>query len=197
MTIWDQKYNTPHFLYGEHPNTFLVEQSKKIPSYSKILCLAEGEGRNAVFLAKLGHQVTAVDLSQVGLDKLQALAKKNQVTIQTFCADLAYFSFPENHYDAIISIWCHLPPLLRQEVHQKVYQSLKINGLFILEAYTPKQLSYKTGGPSEEGLLIQLDDLKKDFPQLKLHFAQECERYIEEGSGHKGQSAVVQFVGQK
>ena len=125
------------------------------------------------------------------------MAKKNQVTVQTVCADLAHFPFPEDHYDAVISIWCHLPPNLRQEVHRKVYQSLKTSGLFILEAYTPKQLSFKTGGPSEESLLVHLDNLKKDFPKLKLHLARECERYIEEGLGHKGQSAVVQFVGQK
>ena len=197
MTIWDQKYNTTDFLYGEQPNSFLVEQSQHIKPNSKILCLAEGEGRNAVFLAKLGHQVTAVDLSQVGLNKLHQLAQKNHVTIQTICSDLSDYPFPQDYFDVVVSIWCHLPPHLRNEVHKKVYKALRPKGLFILEAYTPKQLFYKTGGPADESLLVQLEDIKNDFPELNACLARECERFIEEGQGHKGQSAVVQFVGQK
>ncbi len=197
MTIWDQKYSTSDFLYGEHPNTFLVEQSSILKPRSKILCLAEGEGRNAVYLAKLGHQVTAIDLSQVGLDKLKKLAGQHQVSVETICCDLAHYPFQKEQFDAVISIWCHLPPLLRKEIHQKVYETLKPNGFFILEAYTLKQLEYRTGGPSEPSLMMSIQSIQDDFKKLHWFYSQELERYIEEGSGHKGQSAVLQVVGQK
>lgn len=199
MNPWDQRYNNQEYFYGERPNTFLIEQRTALAPNSKILCLGEGEGegRNAVYLATLGHEITAIDQSQVGLDKLKRLANKHQVEVKTICQDLATFSFPENTYDAIISIWCHLPSKLRKEIHQKSYLALKEKGVFILEAYTPAQLQYKTGGPSDLDLLMNLADLQKELRNLSLIHALETTRFIEEGQGHKGMSAVVQIVAKK
>ncbi len=197
MNPWDERYNSDDFFYGKEPNTFLKEQTKHLKPNSKILCLAEGEGRNAVFLATLGHQVTAVDQSKVGLQKLEKMALSKGTHVETVCADLTDYIIPPNTYDTIISIWCHLPPKLRRDVHQKSFLGLKNQGLFILEAYTPKQLEYKTGGPSDLALLLTLNDLRSDFPELQELHATETERFIEEGQGHKGQSAVVQFVAKK
>ena len=197
MNFWDERYNRKDYVYGKTPNTFLVEQANLLKPHSRVLCLAEGEGRNAVYLASLGHKVLAVDQSQVGLDKLKDLAQKHGVDVETQCVDLANYQFPVNEFDAIISIWCHLPKQLRKDVHSKVLTSLKKNGLYILEAYTPKQLDFKTGGPSEIGLLMSLEEVKEETSTLTFIVARECERLIEEGIGHNGESAVLQIVGRK
>lgn len=197
MNPWDQRYSSDIFFYGEKPNTFLVEQTKLLKPQSNILCLGEGEGRNAVYLANLGHLVTAVDQSIVGLQKLEKMAKSKNVHVTTVCADLAEYQINHKSYDAILSIWCHLPPDLRRLIHKKSIEGLKNQGLFILEAYTPRQLEFKTGGPSDLSLLVSLDDLRLDFLGLEELHGMEVDRYIEEGQGHKGLSAVVQFVTRK
>ena len=195
--MWDERYNSETFFYGETPNDFLKQVANSLPPQSKILCLAEGEGRNAVYLAKLGHKVTAVDQSPVGLEKLQQLALKNQVSIETVVADLAEFNIGSNQWDAIISIWCHLPSKLREKVHAQCVIGLKNSGFFILEAYTPKQLEYKTGGPSDTDFLMTELALKKELVGMNFMIIQEISRDINEGQGHSGMSAVIQILANK
>ncbi len=194
---WNDRYGQSEYYYGTEPNTFLVDQVNQIKKNEKILCLAEGEGRNAVFLAKNGFQVTAVDSSQVGLDKLAELAQKNNVVIETVCCDLNAFIFESNYWSGIVSIWCHLPSELRAKVHKGVVSSLKPGGVFILEAYRPEQLNFKTGGPQNADLMPTLSQIVAELPGLKPVMAREIERSISEGIGHQGMSAVVQFVGTK
>src|SRR5690348_15769107 len=136
--MWDKRYSSEEYAYGKAPNDFLVEKYNHIPK-GKILSLAEGEGRNAVFLAKQGYSVTAVDASQVGLGKAKTLAKANGVAIELVQADLARFDIGENRWDGIVSIFCPLPSSLRKELHKRVVAGLKSNGVFLLEAYTPNQ----------------------------------------------------------
>ena len=194
---WDERYSESEYFYGVSPNTFLKESASLLKPQSKVLCIGDGEGRNSVYLAQLHHSVTALDISQVGLEKMLALAKANNVEVTPLLADLASYTFEPNQWDAIISIWCHTPSPLRQRVHEQIKASLKEHGLFVLEAYTPEQLKYKTGGPQDVDMLVTLKELKAQFADYDWLIATETIRDVIEGKGHKGQSAVVQFVAQK
>ena len=133
--MWDEEYSVSEYVYGTEPNDFLLSMTGRLKR-GRVLCLAEGEGRNAVHLAKAGFAATAVDSSRVGLAKATALAEKSGVTIETVLADLADFSIVEDSWDSIVSISCHLPPALRRQVHGGVVAGLRKGGTFLLEAYT-------------------------------------------------------------
>lgn len=197
MAFFDEKFNTVEFLYGLNPNDFLFEKSLILSPASNILSLGEGEGRNALFLLKQGHHVTAVDESIVGLNKSKDLCKDFKNQFKTIHTDIAQFDFQSNYYSGIVSIWFHLPTSLRKVIHRKCVESLKPGGFFILEAYTPKQLNNNSGGPKNIDMLMNLEDLKSELEGLKLLEAREIDRNINEGTGHVGMSAVVQILGQK
>jgi len=197
MNSWDEKYGAPGHYYGTEPNDFLRERYAVIPAGGRVLCLAEGEGRNAVFLAQQGYRVVAVDRSPVGLRKAQALAAERGVQIETAVADLADYPITPGHWDGIVSIWCHLPQPLRAAVHGQVVAGLKPGGIFLLEAYTPAQLRYGTGGPKSVDLLPTLAELQMELAGLDFVLAEEREREIHEGHGHAGLSAVVDIVAVK
>lgn len=194
--MWNERYSQPGYAFGKTPNDFLVEVIDQIPK-GRVLCFAEGEGRNAVYLAEQGCQVTAVDASEVGLAKAQNLALERSVNIEAIAADLAEFQIQPNAWDAVISIFCHLPPPLRAQVHQQVVAGLRPGGVFVLEAYTPRQLELKTGGPPNADLMMDLATLQQELKGLKFNHAVELERDIQEGQFHKGQSAVVQVLALK
>jgi SAM-dependent methyltransferase len=162
-----------------------------------VLCLAEGEGRNAVFLARRGHRVLAVDSSAVGLAKAAQLAEEHGVRIETLTADLADFVIEPGCWDAIVSIFCHVPPSIRRTLHRQVVAGLRPGGLFVLEAYTPAQLELRTGGPPTVELLMTLADLREELAGLEFLQAREIERDVVEGRLHTGRGAVVQIVARK
>jgi SAM-dependent methyltransferase len=197
MNSWDEKYGAPGHYYGTEPNGFLREHHTVIPAGGRVLCLAEGEGRNAVFLAQQGYRVVAVDQSPVGLRKAEALAAGRGVQIETVVADLADYEVAPGYWDGIVSIWCHLPPPLRASVHRQVVAGLRSGGAFLLEAYTPAQLGYGTGGPKSVDLLPTLAELRTELDGLDLVHAAEREREVHEGQGHFGLSAVVDIVAVK
>jgi 2-polyprenyl-3-methyl-5-hydroxy-6-metoxy-1,4-benzoquinol methylase len=194
--MWNQRYSQPDYVYGKTPNDFLVQVADHIPQ-GRVLCLAEGEGRNAVYLAQQGYQVTAVDASTVGLEKAQNLAAEKGVTIDTLVADLADFVIQPETWDGIVSIFGHLPPALRAQIHRQVVAGLRSGGVFVLEAYTPRQLTFKTGGPPTAELLMELATLQQELAGLTFSHAVELERVIQEGQFHQGQSAVVQVLALK
>ena len=194
--MWDQKYNTPEYIYGVEPNGFLEANVATLPK-GKILCLAEGEGRNSVFLAKNGYHVTAVDSSSVGLQKAERLAQKNNVAIRFVCADLAEFNLGYEQWDGIVSVFCHLSEKLRGDLYQRVCQGLRPSGVFLAEGYIPRQLQYKTGGPKVEEQMISADILARELPCLEFTHLEEMDREIIEGTHHFGMGAVVQAVGIK
>lgn len=194
-THWDERFGQPGYFYGAEPNDFLRSVAGRFRPGSRILSLAEGEGRNAVFLAGLGHHVTAVDASAPGLRKAEALAAERGVTITTIQADLAAFEIEPEAWDGIVAIFCHLPPDIRRVVHRRAVAGLRPGGVFVLEAYTPAQLANDTGGPRVEELLMRLSDLRQELAGLDLVIAQEIERDVHEGRGHTGRSAVVQVLG--
>ncbi|GMT45585.1 MAG: SAM-dependent methyltransferase [bacterium] len=195
-TTWDERYAQEGYLYGTEPNGFLKENFQQIPK-GKVLFLAEGEGRNAVFLSKQGYTVSAMDSSSVAIEKAGKLARKNGVSITTHIADLNDFDLGQEQWDGIVSIFCHLPPVLRQAVYAKIVRALKTGGVFLAEAYTPKQLEFKTGGPPVKELLVDLSMLRKELKGLRFIHALETERIIHEGKFHFGKGAVVQVIAVK
>jgi SAM-dependent methyltransferase len=194
--MWNERYSEPGYAYGTSPNDYLVSVAPQLPS-GPILSMAEGEGRNAVFLATRGHTVHAVDASQVGLDKAQALARDLGVAITTEVSDLATYDFGESRWATIISIFCHLPPRVRARCHAAVVQALVPGGLFVLEAYRPEQLHLQTGGPQHRELLVTTDDLRAELAGLEFLALAEVDREIREGRFHQGPSATVQCLARK
>ena len=191
---WDERYNEPGFAYGTAPNEFLASVADRIPQ-GKILSLAEGEGRNAVYLASLGFQVTGVDGSEVGLRKAMELATARGVSITAIHADLSAFEIGAEQWDGIIACYCHLPPNIRIPLHRAAVKGLKPGGLFVLEAFSKEQLAYNTGGPQSLDMLMSLDDLKRELAGLEFVHAVQIERDVREGSGHTGLASVVQLLG--
>lgn len=194
--MWDQRYSSNTYAYGTEPNDFLVAMYHKLPK-GKVLCLAEGEGRNAVWLAQQGHDVTAVDSSEVGLQKAKKLAKVRGVKIKTVHTDLSDFEIQEKSWDVIVSIFCHIPSELRKIVHQQCVKGLRTGGMILLEAYTPLQLRYNSGGPSSADLMMDVPSLSTEFGTLKFFHLQENVRQINEGHFHQGSGAVVQLLARK
>jgi len=196
MTFWDERYSEPGFAYGTSANDFLAAEAHRIPP-GRVLCIAEGEGRNAVHLAKLGYDVTAVDQSAVGMDKAMQLAKQHHVAIKAVVADLATFDIASAEWNGIVSISAHLPPAIRQRIHHQIVNGLKQGGVFILEAYTLRHLDIGgIGGPKRENkeMFMSLNALLTELDGLSFDVAQEIERDVNEGRYHKGRGAVVQLV---
>lgn len=194
--MWNERYSQADYVYGKNPNDFLAEVVQQIPK-GRVLCLADGEGRNGVYLAQQGCQVTAVDGSSIGLEKARKLAAERSVKIETIVADLAKFPIQPSSWDAIVSIFCHLPPTVRAHVHRQVISGLRSGGVFVLEAYTPRQLQFKTGGPPTADLTMELATLQQELEGLEFKHAVELEREIQEGLFHRGRSSVVQVVAVK
>lgn len=194
--MWNKRYSASEYVYGKEPNQFFKEQIEKL-NPGKILLIGEGEGRNAVFAAKLGWQVDAVDFSETAKQKALKLAETENVKINYEVADLQNAELKENYYDAVGIIFLHLPENLREIVHEKVQKSLKSEGIIILEAYEKEQLKYNSGGPKDSDLLYSLKDLFADFQDLEIQkFSKEI-LSLEEGRLHTGPAAVIRYIGIK
>lgn len=194
--FWDNRYSTPDFVFGTEPNDFLRTVFDQIPP-GPVLCLAEGEGRNAVFLATRGHAVTATDLSATGLAKARALAAQHRVPLATDVADLTTYAIAASAWSGIVAIFMHLPPELRRDVLARAAAGLRPGGVFVMEAYTPAQLAFGTGGPKDPALLPTLAQLRDELPGLEFVIGREIERDVHEGGGHTGRSAVVQVLARR
>ena len=201
---WDERYADPRHLFGERPNDFLVEAEVMIPRRSRdeggrVLVLADGEGRNGVWLARQGHQVTTVDFSAVGVAKAGRLAEAKGVELDAHVADIADFldaDAADGPWDAVVLIFVHLPQDLRRRMAEVLTPRLSERGVVIIEGYTPAQLSLNTGGPKDESLLYTRERVLADWPDLQLD-VRVTERRIFEGPGHQGLSAVVQVLGHR
>ncbi|MFO1040606.1 MAG: class I SAM-dependent methyltransferase [Planctomycetaceae bacterium] len=192
---WDDRYSDKEFIYGTEPNAFLAEHASQLRG--PVLSIAEGEGRNAVFLASLGLHVNGVDGSHVGLRKAQELASLKGVTIQTEVADLANYHPTANSYGSVISISAHLPGKLRNRLYPLIEQSLLPNGLFLLEAYSENQILRNTGGPKDIDMLMSVSKIEREFPNLEPLLLLEVDREVFEGKHHTGLASVVQFIGRR
>lgn len=194
--LWDGRYSGEDYLYGTEPNYFLVEQVAGIDP-GRALCIAEGEGRNAVYLAGLGFEVTAVDQSPEGGRKTLALAADRGVEVEVHTADLAEYDLGSDRWDLIVSVFAHLPPAVRADVFMRLPRALAPGGTLILEAYRPEQAGRDTGGPPDSARLYDLETLEREIVGLDVQLARETERDVIEGRGHTGAGAVVQLVARR
>ncbi len=196
VSDWDARFAASELPYGLEPNTFLVEEAGRL-SGANVLCIAEGYGRNATWLAGQGHRVTAVEQSGVGIERAKALAAERGVQVEWVQGDLETFDLGEARWDAIVSIFVHLPPELRADVYARAVTALAPGGLMIVEAYCPAQLGFRTGGPRDVALLPTRELLERELAGLEFLVSREIQRDVNEGALHHGPAAVVQVVGRK
>lgn len=202
MNFWDQQFAAAEFKYGTEANQFLRQQATHLAPGAQVLLPGDGEGRNSVWLAEQGFQVTAMDSSRVGLDKAQRLAAQKGVAIDVVHADLADWVPPPASVDAVVLTFVHLPQALRAPVHQRLVAALRPGGRLILEAFHPLQLGFSSGGPKDASMLYPLHTLRADL-QVALAsdvtevLAWEGEDLLSEGPGHQGPAHLTRFVAQR
>ena len=194
--MWDERYSEDGFAYGTEPNSFLAEVAPGL-SRGRVLSIAEGEGRNAVFLASLGFEVHSVDQSAVGVDKTRRLAAERGVTVHAEVGDLVDHPIAAGSFDGVVSIFAHMPKPVRVGLHQRLVVALRPGGWLVLEAYTPRQVGRGTGGPPVVDLMMDPDDLRGELAGLELERMEELEREVHEGRYHNGVASVVQVVARK
>jgi cyclopropane fatty-acyl-phospholipid synthase-like methyltransferase len=192
--FWNARYAEPGFAYGAEPNAFLVSQKNRLKPGMKALAVADGEGRNGVWLAQQGLDVLSVDGSEVGLRKAQELAQNRGVSIRPELADLTTWKWPEQEFDLVVAIFIHFMPEFRARMHAKMLRALKPDGVLIMEAFTPKQLEYKTGGPPVKEMLYTADMLRADFKAGEILHLEEILTGLNEGPYHRGTAAVVRLM---
>ncbi len=205
QAFWDERYAGAEFAFGETPNDFLVDQLAAHPPLARAggsalpmtaLALADGEGRNGVWLAQQGYAVTSIDVSPKGLDKATRLAQDRKVSIQTVLADLTAHDFGQQAWSVVASIFLHLPADKRREVNRRAVEALQPGGVFVFEGYGKDQLKFGTGGPKDLALLYELADVRADFDGLPVQLVHEFsgERLVQEGVRHTGLASVVQVT---
>ena len=191
---WDKSFSDKNFVYGEKENKFIHDMSEIIPVQSKVGCFAEGGGRNAVYLAKLGHDVTAYDQSVIGLEKTDALARKNNVTVETVAIDLTKEKVQNNQFDATIMVFGHVPKNNQQFLIKNMIDSVKFGGYVIFEVYSEDQLKYQTGGPQSIDMLYNPTEVLgwiKNYQCIHFYYGEVIRN---EGKRHVGLGHVIQVV---
>lgn len=192
--MWDERFAQPDAVYGLGPNAFLREQAALWKRGARVLVPGDGYGRNGVWLAHQGFRVHTVDLSPVGVERARAAAQAAGLPMKIECADLAAWKWPAGEFDAVASIFLHLAPELRQEAHASMLGALKPGGILILEAFTPSQLQYTSGGPKQVDLLYTAEILRRDFAGAEVLTLAESVVDLEEGAMHSGPGAVVRAL---
>lgn len=195
--FWNERYGEEGLAYGETPNEYLTTVVSNIPSGGSVLVVGDGEGRNGVWLAEQGFNVLSIDYSAVAIEKINALANKRNVKIVAECHDLTEYHWPENQFDAVVAIYVHFPPGVREQMHSKMVSSLKTGGKVIMEAFHKAQLNYSSGGPPVEPMLFSEAMLKDDFSQAKIIELYETIAPLNEGKYHVGDGAVVRLIAEK
>lgn len=195
--FWDGKFSAKEYVYGHEPNAHLVAQAGRLTPGGRVLVPGDGEGRNGVWLAERGFEVLSVDSSAVGLDKARKLAASRGVAIATHQADLLVWDWPQDGFDAVVSIFLHFAPEGRRRAHAAMAAALRPGGVLILEAFRPEQLSFTSGGPKDAALLYRAEDLRADFAGLDVVVLEETLSALDEGPFHQGPGAVVRLVATK
>ena len=195
--VWNQRFSTPDYLFGEEPNAFLASQAKRL-GHGRALALADGEGRNSVWLAGQGFDVDAFDFSQPAVSKAQQLAQKRGVQVNFQCTDWQSFDWRSQHYDLVAGVFFQfVAPDDRARLFQKMDNALKSGGILVIQGYSKDQLKYNTGGPGKLDHLYDETMLRQAFSGYEVLVSQTYEAILEEGSRHKGTSALVGFVARK
>lgn len=197
MTDWNKRFGQDGYIFGTAPNAWLAAQAPRIRPGGRVLSLGEGEGRNAVWLAERGLSVEGVDGSSVGQEKARALARSRGVEVTWTLASLESYEPARGAYDAVVLIFLHLFPELRRRVHGHAQAALAPGGVVIVEAFTPGQRAYASGGPPELERTYTPAVLRADFPEIAWDVLEETVTELDEGRGHAGPGAVVRGVGRK
>jgi SAM-dependent methyltransferase len=196
MNRWDDRYRPARYFYGTAPNDFVAAALRDLPR-GRGLFLAEGEGRNAVHAARLGHEVVAVDSSREGRRKALALAAAHDVALTYHLADARSFPFETESWDFVVLCFFQLIPGERPGLHARVATALKPGGRLVVQAFAREQLGRPSGGPPDAELLYDLATLRDDFPGVRWELARAGERELAEGVGHRGPAAVIEMLGVK
>lgn len=191
--FWNEKFANADYAYGTDPNEFLAASVEKLKR-GTALSLAEGEGRNAVWLAQQGFTVSSIEQSEKGVAKTLRLALQRGVIVMAERGELETCHIQPNSWDLIVSIYAHTPQELRRKLHRQVVAGLKPGGVFVLEAYTPAQIPNNTGGPKDASLMPTAELLRSELNGLVFDHIAEVERDVVEGSLHTGTAHVVQVV---
>ena len=194
--FWNERFGSEDYAYGTEPNEFYKEQLNQITP-GKILFPAEGEGRNAVYAATKGWQVTAFDPSIEGKRKAEQLAKINQVSINYLIDNYDFVDFPKESFDCVVLIFAHMHPMKRKEYHQKLISFLKPGGILILEGFSKKQIKNNTGGPRDIDMLFSKDEMESDFNSFSELVLTETDTILNEGPFHQGTASVIRVLGTK
>ena len=193
--MWDQRYAAPGYLFGTDPARFLSEHANHLPQDGRVLCVADGEGRNAVFLAARGLDVTAFDASPVAIGKARKLAEERGVTVHHALADIDGWDWEPGAYDAVVAIFIQFaPPSMRKRIFEGMKRTLRPGGVLMLHGYRPEQIAHGTGGPPDAENLYTEDLLEKAFGDFEILRLSSYESEIEEGKGHVGMSALIDLI---
>lgn len=195
---WNQRYASEDFLFGQEPNDYLRAQAPLLATGGRVLCVADGDGRNSVWLARQGMRVDAFDISDVAVAKARQRAAQAGVAVNYSVADCDHWPWPRQTYDAVVAIFVQFAdPAMRERLFAAMVESLKPGGLLILQGYTPAQLEYRTGGPPILSHLYTADMLRGALTALQLIELREYEAVLSEGKQHCGRSALVGLVGRR
>lgn len=195
---WNGRFATESYIFGTRPAAFLVDNAHSIPPRSRVLALADGEGRNSVFLAEMGHRVVATDIAEGGIAKAHRLAEARGVSVEFRHLDLQGWQWPEAEFDAVVAVFIQFaPPVFRDEIFAGMKRAVRPGGLALLHGYTPKQLEYRTGGPSVVEQLYTEELLRAAFADWELLRIEAYERELDEGEGHKGCSAIIDLIARR
>lgn len=196
--FWNTKFEKDGFMYGEKPNMFIKYNLNGVKKNGKVLCLAEGEGRNAIFLAQEGFHVETIDNSDVGVNKLNAKAKELNLDITAHHMDLNDWNPQTQTYDAIVASFMHLPEPLRTQTFKHCIDALNINGRIIMEFFSKDQMreNYSSGGPKDLDLLYEVETLSPIFNADNLQMIQLSQEVdtLDEGWGHQGLASLVRLI---
>jgi SAM-dependent methyltransferase len=193
--FWDERFDTKEYVYGKRPNGFFKEFIDELQP-GTVLLPADGEGRNSVYAALKGWEVTAFDFSNQAKKKAQNLAKEYNVNLDYFISSIENFE-TEKQFDLIAVIFLHMPPDVRRSMHRKLLKKLKPGGYFLIECFSTKQKNYNTGGPRKQELLYDGQDLIEDLENIDIIHYKEKLKELDEGYFHRGQSEVIQLIGQR
>lgn len=194
--FWNARYSEDALAYGDAPNQFLATVADRLPP-GRALEIGCGQGRNAVFLAQQGHTTTAVDSSEIGLERGAALAAARHVDVEWVHHDLDTFDLGHGCWEVIVSVFVHMPAELRRQVHARLVEALHPGGVLVLEAYTPDQVGRGTGGPPVADMMMSLQTLRDELAGLTIEHGVEFVRPVHEGTYHTGDAAVVQVFARK
>lgn len=198
QATWNERYASSDYVFGESPNEFVCASASHLATGQSVLCVADGEGRNSVWLAERGLQVTAFDFASNAVDKARRLAQQRNVSVDFHVADIETWPFESARYDAVVAIFIQfLGPKARDDVFARMQSAVKSGGLFLLEGYRPEQLQYRTGGPGAIENLYTREWIEHAFADWQILSLREYDAVLSEGTRHSGMSALIDVVARK